>query len=307
MYVFTLSTKAKKVWSSAQKERKHRMSVSSFPNQSLLIDADDLSNSLHNVTLLDLRPTDDYALGHIPSAKHIDIYGISLNDTSKAPLEAFLSIFNVLFGSRGVHAERPVVVYDHESGERAARAVWLLLVLGHPNVRLLDGGSGAWIRSGRNLVGVSSADMPIAPDKAPPTPPPFMGNRRLDLLATRFDVHDAIGRDDVIILDVRRESENRGIEKRAQRAGAIPGSVHVFWRDHLDTSGNLRPADEVRALYEASGITPDKTIIVFCQGGYRSANTFITLKALGFQNVQNYAGSWGEWGNRDDSIIEQPE
>ncbi len=283
------------------------MSISNFPDQSLLLDAEELSNCLDNITLLDLRPTEDFALGHIPGAKHIDIYGISLNDTSKEPLEAFLSIFNVLFGSRGVQAEKPVVVYDHESGERASRAVWLLRVLGHPNVRLLDGGSGAWTRSGRKLVGVRSADTPIAPDKAPPTPPPFVGKKRLDLLATRFDVHEAIGRDDVVVLDVRRESENKGIEKRARRAGAIPGSVHIFWRDHLDADGKLRPADEIRSLYEANGVTPDKSVIAFCQGGYRSANTFITLKSLGFKNVRNYVGSWGEWGNRDDSIIISPE
>ncbi len=102
------------------------MSVSSFSDKSLLIDVEELSNCLDSLTLLDLRPTDDYALGHIPGARHIDVYGISLNDSSEAPLEAFLSIFSVLFGSRGVQADKPVVVYDHESGERAARAVWLL-------------------------------------------------------------------------------------------------------------------------------------------------------------------------------------
>ena len=44
------------------------MSVSSFSNKSLLIDVEELSNCLDNVTLLDLRPTDDYALGDIPGA-----------------------------------------------------------------------------------------------------------------------------------------------------------------------------------------------------------------------------------------------
>ena len=43
--------------------------------------------------------------------------------TYQAPLEAFLSIFNVLFGSRDVQAKQSIIVYDHESGERAARAV----------------------------------------------------------------------------------------------------------------------------------------------------------------------------------------
>ena len=47
---------------------------------------------------------------------------------------------------RGVDAGTPVVVYDEQSGIRAARAFWFLEYFGHPSVRLLDGGFGAWIR-----------------------------------------------------------------------------------------------------------------------------------------------------------------
>ena len=68
----------------------------------------------------------------------------------------------------------------------------------------------------------------------------------------------------------------------------------------------MRSAEEVAALYESAGVTPDKNIIVFCQGGYRSASTFLALKALGYPNVSNYLGSWAEWGNRDDSRITVP-
>ena len=90
------------------------------------------------------------------------------------------------------------------------------------------------------------------------------------------------------------------------RSGTVPGAVHVFWREHLDARGALRPAEEIRALYESKGVTPDKTVIPFCQGGYRSANTFLALKSLGYPRVRNYVGSWGEWGNREDSSIVIP-
>lgn len=283
------------------------MSNKTYPDRRHLMNCDELAERLGDITLLDLRPTDHYALGHIEGAKHLDIYGVSLNDSSAAPLEAFLSIFHALFGARGVSRERPVVIYDHESGERAARAVWLLTVLDHPDVKLLDGGCGAWVESGRPLAKVRSAAAPVAPEKAPPTAPPFTGGRCLEWLATRFDVHDAIEDDGAVIVDVRRESEYRGTEKRARRTGTVPGAVHFFWRDHLDEKGALRPADEVRALYEANRVTPDKSVIAFCQGGYRSASTFLALRALGYPRVKNYVGSWGEWGNRDDSKIVTPE
>ncbi len=124
------------------------MSPTNFPDPRYLITAPQLASRLSEVTLIDLRPAEDFAVGHIPGSTHVDIYGVSLNDSSEAPLNAFLAIFRVLFGSRGVRADRPVVIYDHESGERASRAVWLLALLGHPDVRLLDGGSEGWTRAG---------------------------------------------------------------------------------------------------------------------------------------------------------------
>ncbi|MBX3661854.1 MAG: sulfurtransferase [Burkholderiales bacterium] len=282
------------------------MSSANFPDTRYLITIPELASLLNDVTLIDLRPAEDFAVGHIPGSTHVDIYGVSLNDSAEAPLNSFLAIFRVLFGSRGVRADRPVVIYDHESGERAARAVWLLAVLGHPDVRLLDGGTEGWLRAGQTLARLNEAPPPMDPTKAPPTPPPFRGTVSMDLLATRFDVERAIDDPGSVIVDVRRESEYRGTEKRARRAGTIPGAVHLFWRDHLDQYGAFRRPDDIRALYEAKGITPDKTVIPLCHGGYRSASTFIALKSLGYPKVRNYVSAWGEWGNREDTRIVIP-
>ena len=79
-----------------------------------------------------------------------------------------------------------------------------------------------------------------------------------------------------------------------------------FWREHLDAQGAFRKPDEIRALYESRGVTPDKIVIPVCHGGYRSASTFIALKSLAYPDVRNYVSAWGEWGNRDDSLIVIP-
>ena len=283
------------------------MASGEFPDRRYLVGARELRERLAEVTLIDLRPAEDFAVGHIEGSRHLDLYGVSLNDSSDAPLNAFLALFRTLFGSRGVTLDRPVVIYDHETGERAARAVWLLAVLGHPDVRILDGGTGAWTASGNPLVRLTEAPPPSDPATAPPTRPPFKGKQNLELLATRFDVHRAIGDERTVIVDVRRESEYRGTERRARRAGTMPGAVHVFWRDHLNDRGAFRSPDEIRDLYVSRGVTPDKTVIPVCHGGYRSANTFLALKSLGYPSVRNYVGAWGEWGNRDDSRIVVPE
>ena len=282
------------------------MSMNQFPDRKYLIDTQELRERIGSVTLIDLRPAEDFALGHIEGSRHLDLYGVSLNDSAEAPLNAFLAIFPVLFGARGVSRDTPVMIYDHESGERASRAVWLLAVLGHPDVRILDGGTAAWMASGYPLVRLTDAAMPVDPAKAPPTPPPFKAKLDLGLLATRFDVHRAIGDAGTVIVDVRRESEYRGTEKRARRTGTIPGAVHAFWRDHLDDRGAFRPAGEIRSRYASKGVTPDKDVIAVCHGGYRSASTFLALKSLGYPRVRNYVASSGEWGNRDDSVIVVP-
>src|SRR6266478_2541605 len=98
--------------------------------------------------LLDLRPAEAFAQGHLRGAIHLDLWGLSLIDTSEAPLRAFMWMIGHLFSLRGVTPDRPVVVYEQDSGIRAARAFWFLEYLGHPSVRLLDGGTRAWRAAG---------------------------------------------------------------------------------------------------------------------------------------------------------------
>ena len=94
--------------------------------------------------ILDLRPPEAYTAGHVPGAIHLDLWGVSLIDTDPAPLKAFMWMIEHVLAAHGVDAATPVVVYDEQSGMRAARAFWFLEYLGHPSVRLLDGGFGAW-------------------------------------------------------------------------------------------------------------------------------------------------------------------
>lgn len=273
------------------------MTYKGFADPKFLITAGELKERLGDVVLIDVRSSGDFARGHIPGAAHFDLYGVSLNDTALEPLNAFLAMMKNLFAMRGVGEQRGVVVYDHESGERAARAVWLLELLGHPDVRLLDGGTGAWMEAGFDL----TTEI-VEPEFAR-----WRAKRHDDCLATRFDVAEAIGDADCVLVDTRRETEYRGTEKRARRVGTMPGAVHVFWRDNLDDKGAYRPAAELRALYETRGVTREKTVIPYCQGGYRSANTYLALRMLGYPKVRNYMGSWGEWGNREDSTIVLPD
>ena len=238
--------------------------------------------------LLDLRPAHHYAGGHLRDAVHLDLWGLSLIDTDPAPLRSFLWIIEHLFATRGVSNDRAVVLYDDVSGMRAARAFWFLEYFGHPSVHVLDGGWRAWVTAG----------LPVTTEPAAPTETNWTGTRDERKLATWQDVHARLGRGDVVMLDVRSEGEFRGTTVRAARGGAIPGAVHVEWAGNLTEDGRFKPIEALRTVYASAGVTPDREVIAYCQGGYRAAHTYLALRLLGYPKVRNYLGSWREWGDR---------
>jgi thiosulfate/3-mercaptopyruvate sulfurtransferase len=80
--------------------------------------------------------------------------------------------------------------------------------------------------------------------------------------------------------------------------------VHVEWTRNLGSDGRFKTAGDLTALYTAAGVTPDREVVTYCQGGYRAAHTYLALRILEFPRVRNYTGSWKEWGDRDDLPIE---
>jgi thiosulfate/3-mercaptopyruvate sulfurtransferase len=255
------------------------------------------ATSANRPLLLDLRPPEAFAAGHIPTAIHLDLWGVSLIDTDPAPLKAFLWMIEHVLAVHGVDAATPVVVYDEHSGVRAARAFWFLEHFGHPSVRVLDGGFNAWVAAG----------LPVTRDAAPPPKSEWTGARDERTLATWKDVKHAIGRSDTVILDTRTDAEHEGSLVRARRGGAVPGAVHIEWTRNLAESGEFKSADELKKMYEDAGVTRDREVITYCQGGYRAANSYLALRLLGYPRVRMYIGSWKEWGDREDLPIELPQ
>jgi len=246
--------------------------------------------------VLDLRAAEDFAAGHIPRAVHLDLWGVSLIDTDPAPLKAFMWMIDHLFNLRGVTANTPVVVYDDQSGVRAARAFWFLEYFGHPRVQLLDGGFGAW----------TAAGLPVTREATPPPKSTWTGTPQPHTIASWRDVQSRLGNPAVVLLDTRSDGEYAGTTVRAKRGGRIPGAVHVEWTRNLDSDGAFKPASELRAMYEKAGVTPDKEVITYCQGGYRAAHGYLALRLLGYPRVRNYTGSWKEWGDREEVEVERP-
>jgi len=196
----------------------------------------------------------------------------------------------------GIGDETEVVVYDGSGMHFTGRTWWCLSYYGHGRVRTLNGGWKQWFREGR----------PVSIDATTAPPARFTPRPDEALRATAEYVLAAIGRPDIVILDVRSEEEWEGSNTRGnKRSGHMPGAVHVEWVRNMraDDPVRLKPAGELRAMYEAVGVTPDREIITVCQAGVRAAQAAQTLRLLGYERVRDYDGSFAEWGNRDDTPI----
>jgi thiosulfate/3-mercaptopyruvate sulfurtransferase len=269
-----------------------------YANPHLLWSVDELKSRLSDprLAIMDMRPPEAYSNAHIPMARSFDIFGISLIDTRPQPLEAFLWMIEHLIQAKGVNNDSTVVAYDDVAGMRSARLFWFLEFFGHDDVHVLNGGFNAW----------TTADLPTTQDATVPKAGNFKMKLRQERLATVEEVQSKLGNPGAVIVDTRSDAEYTGQLVRAKRGGAIPGAVHLEWTNNLDAKGFFKSAEQLALMYAERKVTPDKEIIPHCQGAYRSAHTYLALRLIGYPNVKNYLGSWGEWGNRLDLPIEHP-
>ena len=257
--------------------------------------ADLLAQRDSNVTVIDAR--NDYTLyleGHIPRAVYLNVEELRAADHGVPNKVLGLASYSALFSRLGITVDRPVVIYS--AGETrdndATYLAWILQGLGHPSVALLDGGVGKWSLENRPVTRRYPAIEPTAF-----APASFALDR-----ATLEDVKGALGTRDAVVVDARNADQYAGRAGPQLRRGHIPGAINHFWQGDLtkvDFATVWRPRDDLRASYAAQGITPDKTVIAYCNGGLESSHVYFALhNLLGFPRVRVYDGSFTEWSEK---------
>jgi len=233
----------------------------------------------------------DYLQAHIPGAvyAHLDEHlsgPIVPGETGRHPLPA-VDVVAQKLGAWGIGAGVQVVVYDDNTGGPAARLWWILRWLGHDGVAVLNGGWKQWSGEGR----------PTRAGEEQSTPRIFTPRPRPEMVAD-VDVVQAMGADPTQrLVDSRSRERYLGeLEPIDPVAGHIPGAFCAPYLDNVGADGRFRPAEELRARFEAvlDGLGPAQAVF-YCGSGVTAANNLLAMAYVGLEGARLYAGSWSEW------------
>ena len=240
-----------------------------------------------------------YAEAHLPGAVFVDLDTVLTAPTGpgRHPLPD-PAVFAAALGALGIGREHRVTVYDDAGGTVAARLWWMLDVLGHERVSVLDGGIGAWRDAGLPLtadVRTFDAAAPIAdlPRTWPRTIPREQLGPRLGSLT---------------LLDARAPERYRGeIEPIDPVAGHIPTAVNAPTATFLGADGRFLPAEALAARFAAlggatgaagaaAGSAPgDRPVVVSCGSGVNACQLALAMRAAGLPDPLLYPGSYSDW------------
>lgn len=265
-----------------------------------LVDGAWLEKQLADPKLVIVDMSDDdtqYLRFHLPGAVRLP-YDVLVKERKTDRVKVRLDDAELarVLGRLGIARDSRVVIYDDLGGLNAARLFWELERLGHPEVSVLDGGLVRWILDGRKVVN-------NAPRRVPATYAPAARGRANE--AALADVR-AAGQNHTLLLDVRSDEEYLG-EAKKPRTGHVPGARLWPWEAGVDFERGFvqRDAAQLKKSLAQLGADPNVPVIAYCRSGHRAARAYLTLRALGYDQVRVYANSMNEYALTRDAPLKQ--
>ncbi|MEO8672969.1 MAG: sulfurtransferase [Tahibacter sp.] len=227
---------------------------------------------------------------HLPGAVYAhlerDLSDMSRTGMGRHPLPS-LDGFTRCLARWGWTPQSQVVAYDDANGAHAARLWWMLRLVGHLDVAVLDGGFAAWKATGLPL----SDDAPLV--AACPVEVVF-DTRQIVL----FDeVQSGLADQSMLLLDARGSARFRGeVEPIDKVAGHVPGARNRPFTENLDADQRFRPAGELRDAFESviGEFSPER-VVHMCGSGVTACHNLLAMEHAGLIGSRLFAPSWSGW------------
>ena len=264
-----------------------------------VIDTNTLENRLNeeNLLVIDMTKESDYQQAHIPGAVFLDYSNVVKHTPPVVGMLPSPEQFSQAISKLGVNPDTYIVVYDDEGGGKASRLMWTLEIAGHKKMSLLNGGIHAWLKDNKPV----NSDIPTTKESQ------YSVNfNDTTAIADANYIMSNLEQAGFCVLDTRSQNEFRGTDKRASRAGHIPGAINLDWMDikNADDAQRLKSADQLKEMLAGLGLSPEQEIVTHCHSHHRSALMYVVLKSLGYNNVKGYPASWSDWAERSDTPVE---
>lgn len=229
----------------------------------------------------------EHLAGHVPGAVYVDMETeLSRHgrpDEGRHPLPP-RDALQTAARRWGIGDGDTVVAYDDDRALGASRVWWLLTRSGIADVRILDGGLGAWTAAGLPL-----ESGPVIPE------PGAVSLAAIAEPVLSIDEAAAFAASGVLI-DVRAAERYRGeIEPVDPIAGHIPGAVNLPTGVYM-AGERFRDAASLRALFATVGVGDGTPAAAYCGSGVTAAQAVFAAELAGLE-LGIYPGSWSEWSN----------
>ncbi len=247
-----------------------------------------------------------YAESHLPGAiyAHLDKHLSAAKDpvTGKAASGTSASggrhplptreAFAAWLGSVGFDNTMQAVVYDRQNANYCGRLWWMLKWAGHANVAVLDGGLQAWQAAGGTVTDApqhqtSPSNYALGPE--------LIGLVTIETVASNLTRSTDEGAQTLI--DARAAPRFRGeMEPLDPVAGHIPGALNRLFSLNIGADGCFKPADQLKAEFQALlGDRDPATVVHHCGSGVSALPNLIAMEIAGLHGSALFAGSWSEW------------
>ncbi|MFC7187219.1 sulfurtransferase [Halorubrum yunnanense] len=254
-----------------------------------------LADNRDDVVVLDARDPERFREERIYGARRVPFDAITSRESTDSGLVPDAEAIADAFGEVGVLPDDDVLVYGASVGSRVTRTAFALGALGHAgSIRALNGGLSGW--NGR--LGTGDRDR-ITPVEYEPDPAESAWVTR-DWLAERLGTFNGDGPG---LVDVRIPEAYLGapgsdaLDPDNDRHGHLPGAVGVHWVGNVAGRRMTEPGRLVGLYENRAELDRAGTVVVYGDDNVDPTSTWLTLRAIGFEDVRVYDGGFGEWAN----------